>query len=176
MGEDATYSIADLAREFDVTARTLRHYEAEGLLTPRREGQTRLYSARDRARLAWILRGRRVGFSLGEIAEMLDLYAMDSDRTAQRKVTLEKCRERIAELTRQRDDLDRTITELAAFTDLLQQLIADPAREDEARAKFHAAVGEAGVGPARLDRVLDTLAANDRPSDAAPTLSPNRRV
>jgi len=153
-----SYSIADLAREFDVTPRTLRFYESEGLLNPRREGRRRLYSPADRARLAWILRGRRVGFSLGEIGEMLDLYALGGDRTAQRKVTLEKCRERIAELARQRDDIERMIAELTAFIDLLDELIGYPEREGEARARFHAAVGEAGVGPARLDHVLDITA------------------
>jgi len=151
---DDSYTIADLASEFDVTPRTLRFYESEGLLNPRRTGQQRLYCAADRARLAWILRGRRVGFSLSEIGEMLDLYRLDGDRTAQRRVTLEKCRERIAALTRQRDDIEQMITELAAFIDLLDELIAHPEREDEARARFHSAVGEAGVGPARLDRVL----------------------
>jgi len=154
-----SYTIADLAREFDVTPRTLRFYESEGLLRPRREGRQRLYSAADRARLAWILRGRRVGFSLGEIGEMLDLYALDGDRTAQRKVTLEKCRERIAELSRQRDDISRMIAELKAFIDLLDELIVHPERETEARRRFHAAVGEAGIGPARLDHALAGLEA-----------------
>lgn len=153
-----SFTIADLAREFDVTPRTLRFYESEGLLHPRRAGRQRLYSQADRARLAWILRGRRVGFSLGEIEEMLDLYAMDGDRTAQRKVTLEKCRERIVALARQRDDISRMIAELAAFIDLLDELIAHPEREAEARRRFHAAVGEAGIGPARLDHALESNA------------------
>lgn len=152
--ETARYTIADLAKEFEVTPRTLRFYESEGLLNPRREGRQRLYSPADRARLAWILRGRRVGFSLSEIGEMLDLYAMGSDRTAQRRLTLEKCRERIAALTRQRDDIEQMIAELSAFSDLLEELIAHPEREQQARQRFHAAVGEAGVGPARLDRAL----------------------
>lgn len=148
------YTIADLAREFEVTPRTLRFYESEGLLSPRREGPHRLYSSADRARLAWILRGRRVGFSLAEIGEMLDLYRLGDDRTAQRKVTLEKCRERIAALARQREEIDQMLAELEAFTGLLEELIAHPEREAEARRRFHAAVGEGGVGPARLDRVL----------------------
>ncbi|RMD86899.1 MAG: MerR family DNA-binding transcriptional regulator [Alphaproteobacteria bacterium] len=144
------YSIADLAREFDVTPRALRFYEDQGLLTPERRGQSRLYSAADRARLAWILRGKRVGFSLAEIAEMLDLYALGDHRTTQRRRTLTKCRERIAALARQRDDIDQMIAELEAFTELLAEIIENPAREAAARARFHAAVGESGVGPARL--------------------------
>jgi len=152
--ETASYTIADLASEFDITPRTLRFYESEGLLNPRREGRQRLYSSADRARLAWILRGRRVGFSLSEIGEMLDLYQLGSDRTAQRKLTLEKCRERIAALSQQRDDIEQMIAELTAFTDLLEELIAHPERERQARQRFHAALGDTGVGPARLDRAL----------------------
>ena len=70
-----TYTIRQLTKEFSVTARTLRFYEDEGLIAPERRGQTRIYSARDRARIILILRGRRVGFSLAEIREILDLYA-----------------------------------------------------------------------------------------------------
>ncbi len=147
---DRLYSIADLAREFDITPRALRFYEAQGLLAPARQGQTRLYSAADRARLAWILRGKRVGFSLAEIAEMLDLYALGDHRTTQRRRTLAKCRERIAALESQRADIDQMIAELEAFTDLLADIIDNPDREAAARARFHAAVGETGVGPARL--------------------------
>ncbi len=145
------YSIADLAREFDVTPRALRFYEAQGLLAPARQGQTRLYSAADRARLAWILRGKRVGFSLAEIAEMLDLYALGDHRITQRRRTLAKCRERIAALESQRADIDQMIAELEAFTELLAEIIENPACEAAARARFHAAVGETGIGPARLD-------------------------
>ena len=71
------YSIAELAREFAITARTIRFYEDEGLIKPRRQGLTRLYSAGDRTRLGWILRGKRLGFSLAEIKELLDLYQVD---------------------------------------------------------------------------------------------------
>ncbi|MGB3721465.1 MAG: MerR family DNA-binding transcriptional regulator, partial [Pacificimonas sp.] len=69
-----SFTIAELAREYDVTSRTIRFYEAEGLLAPKREGQNRIYSKRDRARLGWILRGKRVGFSLAEIRDLLDIY------------------------------------------------------------------------------------------------------
>lgn len=138
-----SYSIADLAREFGVTPRSLRFYESEGLLAPEREGQNRVYSAADRARLAWILRGRRVGFSLAEIGEMLDLYALDDDRGTQRRLTIEKCRERLAALMRQRDDIDRLIAELGEFVGLLEELVRHPEREDASRARFHAALAAA---------------------------------
>ncbi|GHF16784.1 hypothetical protein GCM10017044_08910 [Kordiimonas sediminis] len=125
MNEDFkdTYSIKDLATEFNVTARTLRHYEEQGLLAPARSGQTRVYSQADRIRLAWILRGRRVGFSLNEISEMLALYSLGDGRATQRQVTLEKCRQRIDDLKAQRDDINSTIADLEEFCDTIEILV-----------------------------------------------------
>ena len=109
------FSIGEMCEEFAVTARALRFYEDENLISPERGGTQRLYSERDRARLAWILRGKRVGFSLADIREMLDLYDVGDHRETQRLVTLERCRLRIDALARQREDIDATIAELHDF-------------------------------------------------------------
>jgi DNA-binding transcriptional MerR regulator len=109
------YSISDLTSEFGCTARALRFYEDEGLIAPSRIGLTRIYSKRDRARLAWIMRAKNVGFSLTEIREMIE----------QRRVTIEKCKTHVAKLKEQRDDIDSSITELTEFIDHIETLDLD---------------------------------------------------
>ena len=96
MNTNRTYTIRQLTKEFGVTARTLRFYEDEGLIAPERRGQTRIYSSRDRARIILILRGRRVGFSLAEIREILDLYDVHDGGVTQIAHARKKFEERIA--------------------------------------------------------------------------------
>jgi DNA-binding transcriptional MerR regulator len=119
-----SFSISDLSNEFGVTARALRFYEDEGLIAPTRSGLTRIYSKRDRARLAWILRAKNVGFSLGEIRELIDLYDLGDGRAEQRRTTLVRCREKIAALEAQRADIDASIHELSDFVAMLEKLEA----------------------------------------------------
>lgn len=118
--EGERYTITELAREFGVTSRTIRFYEAEGLLAPERRGTTRLYGKADRARLAWVFRGRAVGFSLADIRELLDLYTPGSDNRAQREAALAKTEQRLAALRAQRDAIDSTVTELEQFAATLR--------------------------------------------------------
>ncbi len=115
-----SFTISDLCAEFSVTPRALRFYEDEGLIGPERRGTARIYSHRDRARLAWILRGKRVGFSLAEIREMIDLYDVGDGRSTQKQVTLERCLERIGLLENQKRDIDAHIAELQQFVELLK--------------------------------------------------------
>jgi DNA-binding transcriptional MerR regulator len=122
---DLTYTISQLAREFAVTPRALRFYEDKGLLTPRREGLNRVYSHRDRARLQLILRGKRVGLSLIEIKEILDLYKVD--QRAQAQTALKKYKARIVALEVQREDIDAAIETLTESIAKLEEFLAKPA-------------------------------------------------
>jgi DNA-binding transcriptional MerR regulator len=132
-----TYSISDLAEEFGVTARTIRFYEAENLIAPQRRGQTRVYSARDRARLVLILRGKRVGFSLTEIKEMLDLYDMEGGRTVQLAHALKKFDERISSLERQRADIEHSLVELREARAKMQIMLSGLNGNGEAHTHAH---------------------------------------
>jgi DNA-binding transcriptional MerR regulator len=121
----ATFSIAQLADEFDVTHRAIRFYEARGLLTPERRGQQRVYHPRDRIRLALVLRGRRLGFSLDEIATIVDMYDAEPGETGQLEYLLAQIGRRRGDLLDRRRDIDQTLGELAAVE---QRVRADLAR------------------------------------------------
>ncbi|MDP6692158.1 MAG: MerR family DNA-binding transcriptional regulator [Alphaproteobacteria bacterium] len=109
---EATYTISELAAEFGITARAIRFYEDKKLLQPERNGLNRVYDRRDRGRLQLILRGKRVGFSLSDISEMLDLYDPTGEGREQLQLTLAKSRERLEILEQQRRDIDEVIDEL----------------------------------------------------------------
>ena len=118
------FTIRDLTKEFAVSARTLRFYEEKGLLAPRRNGEQRLYGRRDRARLRYVLMGKRVGFSLEEVREMLDLYDLGDGQRTQLQVALAKFQERIVRLERQRADIDRAIAELSRASLAVESMLA----------------------------------------------------
>lgn len=109
---EQTMTIREMCEKFGVTPRTLRFYESKELLTPIRDGQKRLFTKRDRARLTLILRGKRFGFSLEDIRQLLDLYGLGDQQRTQITRTLELAEQRLAEMRRQRDDLDAAIAEL----------------------------------------------------------------
>jgi DNA-binding transcriptional MerR regulator len=121
------YTIRELTKELGITARTLRHYEDEGLIAPTRNGQQRIYSARDRARITLILRGRRVGFTLAEIGEILDLYDSDDGGAAQLAYARKKFASRIAALEQQRHDVEESLAELRLGLTAIENKLADDA-------------------------------------------------
>ena len=115
------YSIGDLSREFGVTTRTIRFYEDQGLLSPTRNGQNRIYQVRDRVRLKLILRGKRLGFSLKEINKLIALYDAPEGEAGQLRSFIEKIRARRSELLVQKEDIEHVMDEL----DSLEQRCAD---------------------------------------------------
>ena len=123
MGQD--YTIGDLSREFQVTTRALRFYEDQGLLQPHREGLNRIYSARDRVHLKMILRGKRLGFSLRETGELLDLYDAPNGELSQLKRFLSKIEEHRRDLRRQRDDVDQVLAEMDALEQQCRRLLEE---------------------------------------------------
>lgn len=122
---ERTFTIRNLCVEFRVTPRALRFYEDKGLLYPAREGLNRVYNHRDRARLQLILRGKRVGLSLSEIREILDLYDENDGGAAQMAKSLKKFRERILALEAQRDDIDGAIAQLRQGCDRMERQLTD---------------------------------------------------
>lgn len=121
---ERTFTIRQLCKEFDVTPRALRFYEDKGLLSPGRDGLNRVYSNRDRARVQLILRGKRVGFALTEIRDMLDLYDADEMHAHQAAASLSKFRKRIAELQAQKIDIDLAIQNLKGTCSVLEARLA----------------------------------------------------
>src|ERR671937_1378027 len=113
--ERAEFSISELAREFDVTPRAIRFYESEGLLSPRRDGQRRIYTPRDRTRLKLTLRGKRLGLTLSEIKELIDMYEPGRDERPQLERFLSVLQSHKASLLQQRADIEAQLAELQSF-------------------------------------------------------------
>ena len=119
------YSISDLAQEFGITTRTIRYYEDQGLLTPQRNGLTRMFSSRDRARLKLALRSKRLGLSLAEISELFQLYDLSRDEHGQLETFLGKLERRRALLEQQREDIDIMLNEIIFFSEQCRRLLKD---------------------------------------------------
>lgn len=122
---ERTFTIRQLCTEFKATPRALRFYEDKGLLTPARDGMNRVYSYKDRARLILILRGKRVGLSLQEIREILELYDEGDEAAHQNAHSLKKFKEKIVVLERQREDIDGAIAELHAACERLEKHLSE---------------------------------------------------
>ncbi len=125
-------TIREMCDAFDVTPRTLRFYEAKELLFPIREGQKRLFTRRDRARLKLILRGKRFGFSLEDIRQLLDLYDMGDQQHTQLKKTYSLAQDRLRDMTRQREELDEAIADLTEQLNWGEEMIANLENQKEA--------------------------------------------
>ena len=121
---EETYSISDLAREFDVTPRAIRFYEGQGLLAPQRSGSRRIYGKRDYVRLKLTLRGKRLGLSLSEVGAMFDLYDSARDEKPQLAKFLASLAERREQLERQRADIDEMLGEIAVFEAQCRKILA----------------------------------------------------
>jgi DNA-binding transcriptional MerR regulator len=118
-----TFTISELAREFGVTTRTIRFYEDQGLLSPKREGTNRVFSPRDRVRLKLALRGKRLGFPLAEIRELFELYDVSRDQHPQLEEFLTRLERRRADLEQQREDIEVMLREIDFFANQCRRLL-----------------------------------------------------
>lgn len=125
MNDLTTYSIGELAREFDITTRSIRFYEDQGLLTPGRQGQTRLYTNKDRVRLKLILRGKRLGFSLAETKRLFDLYDMENSSVRQLHTVLELIDDKKLSLKQQLEDIKVLLVELGNLEERCRDELAE---------------------------------------------------
>lgn len=124
-----SHTISELAKEFGVTTRTIRFYEHQGLLSPRREGTARIFSDRDRVRLKLALRGKRLGFSLAEIRELFELYDVSRDERKQLEEFLARLERRRAHLEQQREDIEVMLNEIAFFANQCRRLLREQAAQ-----------------------------------------------
>ncbi|MBL8579989.1 MAG: MerR family DNA-binding transcriptional regulator [Mesorhizobium sp.] len=126
-GQEDYTRIGDMAKMFSVTLRTLRFYEDKGLLSPKRDGSTRLYTRRDKARLKLILLGRKVGFSLRDVKQMMDLYDPNGTNIKQLRLTMDKSERQLARLQKQRVAIDEAMSELSALMTSVRNQLAERA-------------------------------------------------
>lgn len=122
---DKTYTISELASEFGVTTRTMRFYEEKGLISPRREGQKRLYSSADRVRIKLILRGKRIGMSLDECVEVIDMYDPEHNNSDQLHSLIDKVKFRSALLQQQKKDIDEMLSGLKEVRNICENALKD---------------------------------------------------
>jgi DNA-binding transcriptional MerR regulator len=141
--DDPTYSISELAHEFALTTRAIRFYEDEGMLAPERRGRARVYRERERVRLKLILRGKRLGFSLSEIRELLDLYEVAHNERAQLSKFIEMLGERRARLLQQKEDIDAVLAEIDGVERDCRRRLKEEVRVGKAAAKGSAVADEA---------------------------------
>jgi DNA-binding transcriptional MerR regulator len=139
--DDKTYSISELAKEFDITTRSIRFYEDQGLLTPLRQGQTRIYSKRDRVRLKLILRGKRLGFSLSETGQLFELYDADKSSVTQLTIMLKLIEQKKLELHQQMDDIKVVLMELVTVEKRCRETLVE-AKTSESKSNTLSANGE----------------------------------
>ena len=118
------YSISDLSKEFDITTRSIRFYEDQGLIYPTRRGQTRIYNQRDRVRLKLILRGKRLGFSLAETGSLFELYDVDKSSVKQLESMMEIIVQKKNDLKQQLDDINAVLIELNDLEENCQKILA----------------------------------------------------
>lgn len=119
----ASYSISDLSKEFDITTRSIRFYEDQGLLAPTRKGQTRIYSQRDKVRLKLVLRGKRLGFSLAETGRLFELYDADKSSAKQLTIMMELISEKKTDLKQKLDDISALLIELNDIESNCQKIL-----------------------------------------------------
>jgi len=144
------YSVTELAKDLGVTARAIRFYEAKGLITPQRAGQARVYTYRDRGRMILILRGKKLGFSLREIKDYLDLYVVDTTLSEQIQMLLKGVRSRIARLEDQRQAVEDSLGELRDIERLALEALVQ--RDKKERAKLQMAKRKTGVDLLNVER------------------------
>lgn len=132
---EPTFTISELSREFNVTPRAIRHYEDQGLIVPQRVGQSRIYSKRDRTRLKLTLRGKRLGLSLVEIKELIDMYDTAPDESSQLVRVLDVLAHRRAALEQQREDVEAVLAELDGFERQCREILAASGERKTGRCK-----------------------------------------